>query len=266
MARRIAEESLAAIEKAVQLQPEGADLRNIAAALNPPIPKRTLQYRLKYLVNSGRLEKENDDRWAKYRRTAVIPEKKPAAAEEREEAVPLSRASNEIRHHLSQGVAARKPVGYNRKFLDSYRPNETFYLSEAERTRLAHVGTSNASDQAAGTYAKQILNRLLIDLSWNSSRLEGNTYSLLDTKRLVEWGEEAAGHDRREAQMIINHKEAISFLVNEAEDIGFNRYTILNLHGILAQNLLPIRPRPGGCGISAWASRNPRFIRLSCPN
>ena len=53
MARRIPEEALTAIEKAVQLQPEGADLPQIAGALNPPVPKRTLQYRVKYLVDVG---------------------------------------------------------------------------------------------------------------------------------------------------------------------------------------------------------------------
>ena len=45
--------------------------------------------------------------------------------------------------------------------------------------------------------------------------------------------------------MIVNHKDAIEFLVSEAEDIGFNRYTILNLHGILAENLLPDPAAPG---------------------
>jgi len=75
-------------------------------------------------------------------------------------------------------------------------------------------------------------------LSWNSSRLEGNTYSLLDTRRLIEFGEEAEGGERLEAQMILNHKDAIAFLVSMAGDIGFNRYTILNLHAILANNLL----------------------------
>jgi fido (protein-threonine AMPylation protein) len=83
------------------------------------------------------------------------------------------------------------------------------------------------------------LDRLLIDLSWNSSRLEGNTYSLLDTKRLIAFGKEAQGKDRVEAQMILNHKDAIEFLVDNADEIGFNRFTIRNLHGVLANNLLP---------------------------
>lgn len=84
----------------------------------------------------------------------------------------------------------------------------------------------------------RILSRLLIDLSWNSSRLEGNTYSLLETKRLIEFGQEAEGRNRLEAQMILNHKDAVEFLVGNATEIDFSRYTVLSLHGILANNLL----------------------------
>lgn len=47
----------------------------------------------------------------------------------------------------------------------------------------------------AGTYARQVLGRLLIDLSWASSRLEGNTYSRLDTQNLIEFGRVATGKD-----------------------------------------------------------------------
>ena len=53
---------------------------------------------------------------------------------------------------------------------------------------------------------------ILIDLSWNSSRLEGNTYSLLETDRLLEFGEVAEGKQAKEAQMILNHKAAIELL------------------------------------------------------
>jgi hypothetical protein len=56
--------------------------------------------------------------------------------------------------------------------------------------------------EATGTYAKQILKRLLIDLSWNSSQLEGNTYSPLDTRRLIEFGEEAQGRNRLESDRL----------------------------------------------------------------
>jgi hypothetical protein len=62
---------------------------------------------------------------------------------------------------------------------------------------------------AAGTYSRQLLDRLLIDLSWNSSRLEGNTYSLLETHRLLEAGAAAAERSPLETQMLLNHKQAI---------------------------------------------------------
>ncbi|MDE0718849.1 MAG: hypothetical protein OXH64_13030, partial [Rhodospirillaceae bacterium] len=85
----------------------------------------------------------------------------------------LSDAGAEIRDYVRQPTEARTPVGYDRSFLDSYRPNRSFYLSEEERAQLAETGRSGVVEQAAGTYAKRILSRLLIDLSWNSSRLEG---------------------------------------------------------------------------------------------
>ncbi|HEX9201968.1 MAG TPA: Fic family protein [Acidobacteriaceae bacterium] len=242
MARRIPEESLLAILAIVRRHSEGASRADIAEALMPKLPPRTLQFRLKSLVDAGRLATRGQGRAARYSlpETQQGPATVPTARTDAEETVvPLSPASAAIRRYLRQPVAARKPVGYNRQFLDSYRPNVSFYLTPAERAKLADTRRPNFAAEAAGTYAKQILNRLLIDLSWNSSRLEGNTYSLLDTKRLIEFGEEARGRDRLEAQMIVNHKDAIEFLVSAADEIGFNRYTILNLHGILAQNLLP---------------------------
>jgi hypothetical protein len=248
--RRIQEKDLQAIEEAVKDHPEGVTAQQIADALKSAPPRRTLQYRLKSLVDSRRLVMKGEGRWARYHLARIAEAAGTAAGKaearaEGEAAPPLSSPGAEIQRYVRQPPEARKPVGYNRAFLDSYRPNETFYLSEAERARLRDAGTPKIAEQPAGTYAKQILNRLLIDLSWNSSRLEGNTYSLLDTRRLIDLGEEAEGKERLETQMILNHKDAIEFLVGTAEEIGFNRYTILNLHALLANNLLA---DPGAAG------------------
>ena len=244
MVRRIQEEYLQAIEEAAGQHPEGMTAQQINDALESAPPRRTLQYRLKSLVDSRRLIMEGTGRWARYR----VPRKVsvtahavtgPLTASARVEVLPpLSESSAEIRRNVKRPMEARTPVGYARTFLDSYRPNDTFYLSQADRRHLQEIGKPKIAEQPAGTYAKQILNRLLIDLSWNSSRLEGNTYSLLDTKRLIELGEEAKGKELGEAQMILNHKGAIEFMVGSAGEIGFNRYTILNLHALLASNLL----------------------------
>ena len=244
MARHGPEEHLRAIEEVLREHPEGMTASQIETALTTAPPRRTLQYRLKSLVDNNRLIMVGTGRWARYRMPRLIQVAahgvaEPGTAGVRIELLPeLSRAGAEIREYVRKPPAGRRPVGYDRTFLDSYRPNETFYLSQAEREHLQGVGRPVIGDQPAGTYARQILNRLLIDLSWNSSRLEGNTYSLLDTKCLIELDEEAEGKQRLEAQMILNHKGAIEFLVGEAGRIAFDRHTILNLHALLADNLL----------------------------
>jgi Fic/DOC family len=241
---RIGEDDIAAIIAAVERYPGGASRENIVKALPRKLAPRTLQFWLKNLVESGRLTSEGTKRGARYFLPTTAAALEPEATVPETETgttaiVPVSRTGAAIQRYLSKPVEVRKPVGYNRGFLDNYRPNARPYLSTKERAHLKEIGDRHVAAEAAGTYAKEILSRLLIDLSWNSSRLEGNTYSLLDTKRLIEFGEEAAGRDRLEAQMIINHKEAIEFLVNAADEIGLDGHTITNIHGILANNLLP---------------------------
>ena len=136
-------------------------------------------------------------------------------------------------------------MSYNRDFLDSYVPNQNQYVPKKSREALFQKGKRFDEQLAAGTYARQICQRLLIDLSYNSSRLEGNTYSRLDTQKLVEEGIIAEGKVHEETVMIMNHKEAILFLVENAQDIELNSLTIRNLHYLLSQDLLA---NPEACG------------------
>jgi len=152
--------------------------------------------------------------------------------------VPLSQEGEEIRAIVSLPPQSSTPVTYDPRFLRAYEPNKTFYLSEKERTQLHELGKTAQLLEPAGTHARNILQRLLIDLSWNSSRLEGNNYSLLDTKRLLSEGKVSNQGSAEEAQMILNHKEAIEFIVASAAEISFNRYTLTNLHALLSDNLL----------------------------
>lgn len=161
-----------------------------------------------------------------------------------------------IRRPLSQ----RMRCGYQRGFLDDYRPNQDFYLPENLRQELSLLGRSeNMARLPAGTYIHTVFNRVLIDLAWNSSRLEGNTYSLLETDRLLALAGSADPARITEARMILNHKDAIEFLVDAPDDIGFNRYTVLNLHALLAYQLMEttdmegrLRQIPVGIGGSAY--------------
>ena len=152
--------------------------------------------------------------------------------------IELSRGAHSLLQYLSQSVNERTPVGYNQEFLRSYEPNKTFYLAPGQREKLLEIGRVEAVERPAGTYARNILNRLLIDLSWNSSRLEGNTYSLLETQRLIELGETAAGKEAAEAQMILNHKSAIEYIVDSTEEEQTTSHEIYSIHALLSENLL----------------------------
>ncbi len=121
----------------------------------------------------------------------------------------------------------------------NYNPGLTWYLSEEERADLRDSGSTPLGSEPAGTYARAVLDRLLIDLSWASSHLEGNTYSLLDTRNLIEFGQRAEGKDALEAQMILNHKHAIEMLVEQAATVTLSPFTVRNLHAALAEDLLP---------------------------
>ncbi len=157
----------------------------------------------------------------------------------------LSSEAREIRTAVTRPQSLRTPVGYRAAFLESYIPNETAYIPPDLRRDLAEMGQVGAADLPAGTYLRRVLDRLLIDLSWNSSRLEGNTYSLLETQLLLDLGENAEGKAAEETRMILNHKAAIEMLADQAEEIGFNRYTICNLHALLSDSLLA---DPAACG------------------
>ncbi|MCP4675490.1 MAG: hypothetical protein GY854_08290 [Deltaproteobacteria bacterium] len=250
MPKRFSKSALDDIVTIVKSKAESATVGEIERALPGFVSRRTLQNRLKHLVDTGRLVREGRNRWATYRVSEISQNDDTSASDSRsnllkESIVPLSSEGMDVLNYLRRPPEARRPVGYDRSFLDSYRPNKSFYLTEEERGGLHRAGRPVVGDQPAGTFARQILDRLLIDLSWNSSRLEGNTYSLLDTRRLITFLAEAEGKDISEAQMILNHKDAIEFIIDSAGELDFDRYSILNLHALLANNLLPDPAAPG---------------------
>lgn len=251
MPKRIPEQELEAILVIAVANPAGVQLRTIRDGLAFEMPLRMLQRRLALLVEQKRLVAEGRGKGRRYRTPVVhIAQGQPTAdgarlAASAEVYVPVSAEAEAVKRAVRAPIPHRQPVGYRRAFLDDYRPNETVYLPAETRQRLLAMGRPPGAERPAGTYARTIYSRLLIDLSWNSSRLEGNTYSLLETERLLELGEVAAGKNALEAQMILNHKAAIELLVEQAAEIGFNRYTVLNLHALLADNLLA-DPLAGG--------------------
>ena len=202
-------------------EPAGMTIDAISRKLGNRYQRRTLQRRLALLVEQKRIEMLGERRATRYRRLpasgavshASAHAGTPLQAPTGDYYVPVSAEGAGIRAHVSQPRHLRSPVGYRLEFLEQYQPNQTAYLSPDLRDQLHAMGRSPAGQASAGTFAKDILSRLLIDLSWASSHLEGNTYSRLDTERLIAYGQAAEGKDALETQMILNHKQAIEYLV-----------------------------------------------------
>ena len=86
-------------------------------------------------------------------------------------------------------------------------------------------------------YLKE-LERFVIELSWKSSQIEGNTYSLLETEALIKQSVEAKGHSREEAIMILNHKTAFESILKSREDFKtLSISSVTQLHNILVKDL-----------------------------
>lgn len=224
--------------------PEGLSRGKISEIMTLSINPKTLQRRLASLAENGLIGKRGEKKATKYYPSDAYPEEDKEHSRDSPHEI-FSPESQKILDFLDTPPHARKRMSYNRDFLDRYTPNKAAYVPEKIRKQLFKEGKRFDKTLAAGTYAREICQRLLIDLSYNSSRLEGNTYSRLDTRKLVEEGITAEGKIQEETVMIMNHKEAILFLVENAQDIEPSSLTIRNLHHLLSQDLLAT---PEACG------------------
>lgn len=245
MPKKLSSDLLDHLEAEVRRHPGGVAVAHMVQLFEQQASRRSLTRLLDRLVRRKRIRVEGEKRGTRYFPASSIQGALHATVEpvtleaEGEVYVPLTGDAPMLRDWVRRPITQRRPVGYDRKLLDDYRPNETFYLSDTGwRARLGDIGRMPPARRPAGTYARDILNRLLIDLSWASSHLEGNTYSRLDTQNLIEHGREAEGKGRLEAQMILNHKRAIEYLVEQAQDTRFDMHTFRNLHALLSENLL----------------------------
>ncbi|MGY2169877.1 Fic family protein [Pseudomonas gingeri] len=204
---------------------------NVSASL------ATVKRHLEALVNSGHVIQEGRTRSTRYRLVDTW-ESQPAPVS----TGPVwSAQSLSLRRRLEQPLAMRHAVTYQRTFVDNYLPNQSSLLPTSLATTLMEEGRMRGQ-QPAGTYARKVLEPLLIDLSWSSSRLEGNRYSLLATEELFKSG--VTGGDL-DAVMLLNHKAAIEFMVDAVPSYGLTTPVIQNLHALLMQDLLA---DPSGLG------------------
>lgn len=118
--------------------------------------------------------------------------------------------------------------------------NEISLFTNDELEKLSNLQnsfTENTSKLTNAQYNREF-ERLAIDLSWKSSQIEGNTYSLLETERLLKEKETASGKTKDEAVMLLNHKTALDFILENPNYINpLSVARIEDIHSLLVEDL-----------------------------
>lgn len=157
------------------------------------------------------------------------------------------KASDHLRREVARAkinapLSKRPIVAYDELWLREYIPNETYYLSKADRDKMASrcpIGSAPITDMD-----KHDLSLFLCGLPYASSRMEGNSYDFLATVDLIERNLELKSAGKSETQMVLNHHQAIRFLVEninypkQESDVSISGRDIRTLHALLSDNLL----------------------------
>lgn len=213
-------------------------LHELLGKLGNTYTERSVRRWLAEMIKEGLVEKLGDKRGTRYKIIRDSQHVEPTRS-------CFSSKSKKILKQIRLPLYERVPIIYMDDWFDAYQPNHSFYIPLELRLQLHKVGKRSTLSAPAGTYARQIFNRLLIDLSYNSSRLEGNTYSLLDTQKLILEGASPEGKLDDEKTMILNHKEAIRYLVDTAPRVKIDKETICTLHFLLSDGLLEVARHAG---------------------
>ena len=149
-------------------------------------------------------------------------------------------------------VEPDKRYGINRYNFDLFAgmPADIFFENELKTFDAATAEYENRTWNVPRAIQKKELERLIIELSWKSSKIEGNTYTLLDTEKLILENKEAAGHDKKESLMILNHKDAFNYIRENPEQFeSLTKKNLEELHAILVKEMnvgLGLREKPVG--------------------
>lgn len=150
-----------------------------------------------------------------------------------------SEASLSLRLALSGNANLRARAEYQRAFVDRYIPNESSLLPPSLAKTLYRAAFWQ-EPLPYGTVGVRMMDEFLLDLSWSSSRLEGNAYSRERTAELFATLDQGGSPEDAniDVQMLLNHRNAIDFLVRHASLEGVTRRVTQDVHGLLMEGLL----------------------------
>lgn len=146
----------------------------------------------------------------------------------------------DIEHYFKKEIDEREiKSGFDHSLIREVLNNATLFtaLELQQLNKLQQQYVSNTNKLTPSEYKKE-LDRLAIDLSWKSSQIEGNTYSLLETEHLLKEKHTASGKTKEEASMLLNHKDALDFIIeNPGYSTPLTVASIEDIHSILIKEL-----------------------------
>ena len=200
-----------------------ASRQDISNAISRQISASTTKRLLAKLAEDGYLESIGQGPATKYRLT-------PKA---------LITAPIDIETYFTKEIDERIiQNSFNFELIEILPQVEVFTAEEITHLNALHQEfVQNTSGMTEAEYRKE-MERLGIDLSWKSSQIEGNTYSLLETERLLRDSQIATGKTKEEAIMLLNHKAALNFILNEPDYLQtLSIRNIEDIHALLVKDL-----------------------------
>lgn len=199
------------------------------------VSKMTVTRDLKLLIENGDVEKTGKAKATVY---------KPSAG-----AALLRNIDIETYFAKDQDTRSQNDIPFNFKIFGNLKK----LLNELERKQLAVLNDQyrNKKKSLSPKLLQKEFERLTIELAWKSSKIEGNTYTLLDTERLLNENIAAKGKTADETNMVLNHKKAIDFILNAPEYYKeLSLYKIEEIHQLLVDKLdVATGIRTGAVGI-----------------
>lgn len=196
----------------------------ILASMGSGISIATLKRALKELISNGLVSSTGKLKGTKYEISNVYEIIKPIEIDQYfKKEVDERVIQKKFNDHLLRETLLHTSIFTNR---------ELSILND-----LQEIFKTNYTTLSTNEFNKE-LERLAIDLSWKSSQIEGNTYSLLETERLLKDKETAAGKTKDEASMLLNHKVALDFIIENPNYIyPLTVARIEDIHSILIKDL-----------------------------
>lgn len=187
-----------------------------------PVSKPTLARDLRYLVDKGLVEALGKGRKTMYK-----------IAYEHPLLIPVDLVSY-FAQEPDQRVDAKKSFD----FFVFENLNNLFSRQEKDYLDKVYKNIHEVALRLDSTLYKRELERFVIELSWKSSKIEGNTYSLLETEALIKESQAASGHPKEEAIMILNHKTAFETILNKSTSFKkISLSDIERLHSVIVEDL-----------------------------